>query len=107
MRLVQALTQRKVNAAPWHAIPDYWTALGLTQDDVLTQVRFVAENGRLLGGAAAANAALAYCWWLRPLTWLYPLPGMSQLEEWVYRWVAENRFRLPGSTPQCKLTPPQ
>lgn len=79
------------------------TLLGLTDVDGLTQAWFVDKNGRLTGGAAAINQALRYCWWLRPFTYLYPLPGMRPLQDWAYRWVAQNRYRLPGSTPQCAL----
>jgi predicted DCC family thiol-disulfide oxidoreductase YuxK len=100
---VQTLTKNQVNAQPSYAIPNVWQDLGLSLDDVLTQVWFVAANGRLLGGAAAVNAALSYCWWLRPFTSLYPIPGIRQLQDAAYRWVANNRYRLPGSTPQCKL----
>lgn len=78
-------------------------ALGLTDEDGLKQAWFVASNGRLTGGAEAINQALKYCWWLRPLTYLYPLPGIRQLQDRAYRWVADNRYRLPGSTPQCAL----
>lgn len=69
----------------------------------MTQVWFVSPDGRLRGGAAAVNGALAYVWWARPLTWLYPLPGIKQLQERVYRWVTVNRHRLPGGSAQCRL----
>lgn len=78
-------------------------ALGLSDADGMTQVWFVEADGRLSGGTAAVNGALAYVGWARPLTWFYPLPGIKQLEEYVYRWVAANRYRLPGSSPQCGL----
>ena len=82
-------------------------ALGLTDEDGLKQAWFADAKGQLSGGAEAINRALRYCWWLRPFTYLYPLPGIRQLQDWVYRWVAENRYRLPGSTPQCALPTPE
>ncbi len=78
-------------------------ALGLSDVDGMTQVWFVDAHGRLSGGAAAVNEAMSYVWWARPFTWLYPLPGIKQLQERVYRWVADNRYRLPGSSAQCGL----
>jgi predicted DCC family thiol-disulfide oxidoreductase YuxK len=79
------------------------STLGLTDEDGLKQVWFVDINGRLTGGAEAVNRAVRYCWWVRPFTYLYFLPGIRQVQDWAYRWVAENRYRLPGSTPQCAL----
>jgi predicted DCC family thiol-disulfide oxidoreductase YuxK len=82
-------------------------ALGLTAVDGMAQVWFAAADGRLCGGAAAVNGAMRYCWWLRPFTWLYPLPGIRQIEERVYRWVADNRYMLPGGTAVCAINSPK
>jgi predicted DCC family thiol-disulfide oxidoreductase YuxK len=78
-------------------------ALGLTAVDGMTQVWFAHPDGRLTGGAAAVNDALRTVWWARPFAWLYRLPGIKQLEDALYRWVAKNRYRLPGSSAQCRL----
>ena len=78
-------------------------ALGLTDEDGMTQVWFVDENGRLTGGAAAVNEVMKWVWWLRPFTTLYHIPGLKQLEDYAYRWVADNRYRLPGGTVACAM----
>ncbi len=104
-RLVQTWSRGRLNIAPWQAIPAQLDALGLTTVDAMTQVWFVDEKG-LCGGAAAVNAALTFVWWARPFTFLYPLPGIRQLQNRLYRWIAANRHRLPGSTPQCRLDNP-
>ena len=80
-------------------------ALGLTDEDGLTQVWFVDENGRLTGGAEAVNEVMKYVWWLRPFAHLYHIPGLKQLQDHAYRWVANNRYRLPGSTAACTIEP--
>jgi predicted DCC family thiol-disulfide oxidoreductase YuxK len=80
-------------------------ALHLTWEDGMEKVWFVDEHGRLSGGAEAINKAMGYCWWARPFTSLYYLPGVRQIEEWGYQWLANNRNRLPGSTPSCKIDP--
>jgi predicted DCC family thiol-disulfide oxidoreductase YuxK len=99
---VQTLTNGRLYIQPWQAIPNQMAALGLTDADGMTQVWFVKPEGVLSGGAEAVNDAMRVCWWIRPFTILYPIPGMRQLQDWVYKWVANNRYHLPGSTPQCK-----
>lgn len=78
------------------------TDFGLTPADGQAQVWFVARNGRLFGGAEAINRALRLVWWAKPFTYLYPLPGIRQLQNYIYRWVAANRHRLPGATTTCQ-----
>jgi predicted DCC family thiol-disulfide oxidoreductase YuxK len=78
-------------------------ALGLTDEDGMTQAWFVDKNGRLTGGAEAINEVLKYVWWARPLATLYHIPGLKQLQDRAYRWVANNRYRLPGSTAACVM----
>ena len=87
----------------WQFIPEKMAALGLTAADGMDRAWFVDENGRLTGGAAAVNEALKHCWWAKPAAYLYPIPGIKQLEDKIYRWVADNRYRMPGSTAACAL----
>ncbi|KAA3664988.1 MAG: DUF393 domain-containing protein [Chloroflexi bacterium] len=78
-------------------------AVGLTGADGMAKAWFVDENGRLSSGAHAINEAMRFCWWIRPFTHLYHIPGIHQLQEHIYQWIANNRHRLPGSTPQCEM----
>jgi len=77
------------------------TEFSLTEADGMEQVWFVDGDGRLSGGAAAVNAALKKVWWIRPFAYFYRLPGIKQIQDRVYRWVAANRHRLPGGAPEC------
>jgi predicted DCC family thiol-disulfide oxidoreductase YuxK len=77
-------------------------AAGLTTEDGRRQVWLLLPDGRVYGGAAAINVSLRAVWWLRPFTHLFFLPGLRQIEDAVYRWVARNRARLPGITPGCE-----
>ncbi len=77
--------------------------LGLTAEDGMNQVWFINGAGQLTGGAEAMNQAMRLVWWAKPLTYLYPIPGVKQLEDRAYRWVAANRYRMPGSTAACEL----
>ncbi|CAG7619530.1 thiol-disulfide oxidoreductase DCC family protein [Leucobacter soli] len=56
-------------------------------------------------GAAAVSRALDTAFGLRLLLPLYRLPGVGWAEDLAYRWVAENRRRLPGATPWCETHP--
>jgi predicted DCC family thiol-disulfide oxidoreductase YuxK len=78
-------------------------ALGLTAENGLEKAWFMDENGKLTGGAEAINQAMRFCWWAKPFTFLYHLPGIRQLQDGIYQWVADNRYRLPGSTSSCKI----
>ena len=78
-------------------------ALGLTMEDGLTQVWFVSADGELSGGAEAINLAMRYAWWARPFTWLYYVPGIRYLQNRAYRWIAANRYKMPGSTEACAI----
>lgn len=101
-QLAQQWSNGRITITPWQNIPDTLQDLGLTAADGMEQVWFVDENGRLTGGAEAVNAVLRLVWWARPFTYLYYLPLMPQLQGKLYRWVAANRTRLPGGTPQCQ-----
>jgi predicted DCC family thiol-disulfide oxidoreductase YuxK len=76
-------------------------AAGLTADDGRQQAWLIMADGRVYGGAEAINRALWTVWWARPWVWLYYLPGLRQLEDALYRWVARHRGRFPGITPGC------
>ncbi len=108
---MEAWTHNRIDLQPWQAIPERMQALGLTDADGMAKAWFVSAENELSGGAEAVNRAMSFCWWARPFTWLYRVPGLRQLEEALYQWVADNRYRMPGSTPQCALptsaeTPP-
>lgn len=100
---MKAWGKGKIEVQPWQFIPERLAAAGLTAEDAMYQVWTVTADGTVRGGAAATNAALALIWWARPLTWLYHLPGIPWLEEKIYRWVADNRYRMPGGTAACQI----
>ena len=78
-------------------------AAGLTAEDGMTQAWFVDEQGQVTGGAEAINAMLRHVWWARPFAPLYYLPGIRQLQDWGYNWIATNRYKMPGSTAACEI----
>jgi predicted DCC family thiol-disulfide oxidoreductase YuxK len=96
-------TKGRVNVRPWQHSPQIMAGLGLTAEDGMWQVWYVDGNGRLSGGAEAVNEVMRLVWWARPFTILYRLPGIRQLQDWLYRWVADNRHRMPGGTAECAV----
>ena len=35
--------------------------------------------------------------------YLLRIPGINHLAKRVYYWIAKNRHRLPGGTPECSM----
>ena len=36
---------------------------------------------------------------------IYRIPGIRLVQNTVYRWVADHRYRFPGKTPYCESHP--
>ncbi len=96
----------RVTAVPYQQ-PGVPGSAGLTLAQCQEAVWAVEPGGRRHRGAAAINAALAWALGLPALLRLYSLPGMRQLQDRMYAWVAANRGRLPGTTPYCDRQPCQ
>jgi predicted DCC family thiol-disulfide oxidoreductase YuxK len=81
-------------------------AYGLTVEECSWEAKFVRADGSVHGGHRSVAEALrhgrAVC---RPLGTVLTLPVMDALAARAYRWVADNRSRLPGGTPTCSLPP--
>ena len=79
-------------------------ALGITAEQAIEAVQWVAADGAVLSGhrAIAATLATAGRGW-RLIGRILTLPVISPLAAVVYRWVADNRHRLPGGTPACAV----
>jgi predicted DCC family thiol-disulfide oxidoreductase YuxK len=71
--------------------PRVGALLGLSQSELLLEMRLLLSNGQQTGGAAAAVALAHEIWWAHPLVWLSKLPGMMQLLRRAYRWIAARR----------------
>ena len=79
-------------------------ALRITEARARHEVVWVGEDGRLSGGAAAVGELLKasrFPWSV--LGHALSAPVVRQVAGVVYRGVAANRYRLPGSTPACRL----
>ena len=88
---------------PWQTLD--LDAVGLTVDDVTQRIYFLDADGRVAAsGAGAVAESLRTCrapWrLLGPVVYARPVRPLADV---VYRQVAKNRFRLPGSTDACRL----
>jgi predicted DCC family thiol-disulfide oxidoreductase YuxK len=79
--------------------------LGISPSHLLDVVRWLDTSGKLFSGAEAVNAALSCAIGTRLPLLLYRIPGIRFVEDRVYRWVAANRRRFPGTTPYCQSHP--
>jgi predicted DCC family thiol-disulfide oxidoreductase YuxK len=71
--------------------PRVGTLLGLSQTELLLEMRLLLSNGQQTGGADAAIALAHEIWWAHPLVWLSKLPAMMQLLRRAYHWIAARR----------------
>ena len=105
MRLLKALDRnRRVTAVPFQksGIP---ASVGLTVEDCKASAWAVAPDGDRYRGAEAVNALVAAALGTAIPLLLYYLPGIRQLQEFIYSLIASNRSRFPGDQPYCTQHP--
>jgi alginate O-acetyltransferase complex protein AlgI len=78
------------------------TALGLSQTELMKEMRLLTADGRLLGGVDAALEIFRDVVWAWPLFLLARLPGGQRLLRWSYARLAANRYCISGV---CSLSP--
>lgn len=79
-------------------------AFGLTPEDCSSAVQFVSADRQVYSGSRAVMRMLREA----PPPWpligaMGDAPGVAWVADQVYRWIAINRHRLPGSTPACAM----
>ena len=79
--------------------------LGITPDRLMESIWWLGSDGEVYGGAEAANAAVSAALGTRFPLLVYRIPGVRSLQEAIYRWVANHRYRFPGKTPYCESHP--
>ena len=76
---------------------------GVDLDRALEQVWALDSDGELHSGAAAVNVAFGAALGTRIPLMVYKIPGIRQIQDHLYRWVAANRYRLPGKGGTCAV----
>lgn len=94
---------RSIEIVRWQAIKDL-SSLGLTVQDVQTRAYFVRQNAIVAEGPIAIAESLRLC--SKPWTYLgafIKLPVVRFAAQLVYRTIARNRHKMPGSTDSCEI----
>jgi predicted DCC family thiol-disulfide oxidoreductase YuxK len=81
--------------------PNTLERANLTREDVKTAA-WLIHNGKQYRGAAAINAALGLSLGNPLIFGLYQIPGIRQLQDFAYAWIANNRSSLRGVKAFCK-----
>ena len=105
MRLLKALDRnRRVTAVPFQksGAP---ASVGLTVKECEASAWAIAPDGGRYHGAEAVNALVAAALGTAVPLLLYYLPGIGQLQDFIYSLIASNRSRLPGDQPYCAQHP--
>jgi predicted DCC family thiol-disulfide oxidoreductase YuxK len=105
VRLLKVLDRnRRVAVVPFQK-PGIPASVGLTLEECEATVWAIAPDGRRYRGAEAVNASVAAALGTAVPLLLYYLPGIRQLQDFIYSVVASNRSRLPGDRPYCAQFP--
>ncbi len=88
--LAPSLKKRGLALAPLQD-PRVGALLGLSQEELMWEMRFLLSDGTQSGGADAAVALAREIGWARPLVWAAKIPGVMRGLRVGYRWVAANR----------------
>jgi predicted DCC family thiol-disulfide oxidoreductase YuxK len=94
--------RRVIETAPYQR-PGVPERVGVSRERCAGSVQWRGADGSRAEGAEAVNAALAVA-----LDTDWPLRlhrRTARLQQRVYQWVTENRYRLPGVTPWCTRYP--
>jgi predicted DCC family thiol-disulfide oxidoreductase YuxK len=105
VRLLKALDRnRRVTAVPFQKSGTP-ASVGLTLEECEASAWAIAPDGGRYRGAEAMNALVAAVLGTAIPLLLYRLPGIRQVQDFIYSVVASNRSRLPGDQPYCSQHP--
>jgi predicted DCC family thiol-disulfide oxidoreductase YuxK len=80
--------------------PRVAAVLALPPDQLLREMRVVTTIGEIHGGAEAIVYLAKQVWWAWPFFAAAHIPGVSQILDVCYRWVADHR---PCSSGMCSV----
>lgn len=78
---------------------------GVSREAAEQAMQLAAPSGAVWSGAAAARELTRLLPALRPLGWLFHVPGAMGVAERVYRWIAKRRHRLGCASGVCRRGP--
>jgi predicted DCC family thiol-disulfide oxidoreductase YuxK len=71
---------------------------GLPYDACMQAMQLITPDGRIYRGFEAAVRAVATRPLIGWLAYVYYSPGVRQLCDWIYAWIAAHRYRLMGKS---------
>jgi predicted DCC family thiol-disulfide oxidoreductase YuxK len=77
--------------------------LGLATDEPLTEMKLLAEDGRIYGGVDVVLQIARHVWWVWPLFAVAQIPAAMMLLRAIYERIAANRHCLNGA---CSIQKP-
>jgi predicted DCC family thiol-disulfide oxidoreductase YuxK len=98
--LAPILARRGLGVAPLQD-PRVGALLGMTQRELLKEMRFLLGDGSNFGGARAVVVVAREIWWARPLVWVAGWPRVMRALDVGYKWVAAQRG---CSSADCEVT---
>ena len=101
-RFVSRRLPTRAEVKPWQRVD--LASYGVTPEQTQHELVWVGADGRIAGGAQAVARLLLDCGGL----WTVPgallrVPPFRWIGHGLYRLVANNRYRMPGSTEACRL----
>ena len=100
-RLLKRITKGRLGIQPYQFLD--LGKLGLELSEAQSAVQLVTENSRYSGARAIAEALIQGRTVWSVVGWLIKTPVILSFAELIYLWVAKNRHRLPGGTPECAV----
>ncbi len=88
--LTPALSRRGYGIAALQS-PGASERLGVAPGELLHEMRVIAPDGRVYGGADACIFIAGLFWWLRPLRWAARFSWVRRILHAIYRFIADRR----------------
>lgn len=70
---------------------------GLPPEELVSDLRLLRPDGRLISGADVYRFLMRRLWWSYPLYFLSEVPGLRSIFNWGYRTFARHRMRISTS----------
>jgi predicted DCC family thiol-disulfide oxidoreductase YuxK len=102
-RVQNLLVRRGFELAPLQS-PWVMERTQLTEAELMSEMRLLLPDGRLLTGAEAYLYVMHRIWWAKPLALLFSIPGLNWFFHRAYRFVASHRYEISRV---CRLPPPR
>jgi predicted DCC family thiol-disulfide oxidoreductase YuxK len=100
-RVFRKMIKEQVPIRPYQKLD--LASLGLSEELTSKAVYYVRDGKYFVAAEAIAQLFIDSKTIWRVAGYLLRVPGINHLAERVYYWIAKNRHRLPGGTPECSM----